>query len=197
MRRSGIEWVSDFPLPHSIVTSVKNMATRESLNRVPFSHLKSIAVEKNIDVKKKKKEGIINSILETQAPEEALTPTCSTSSNQLKENLPPFNAPCYVKTQPRQIKITFASIYSFMIVRTCCDKDTSVNNYKGLDRAMQHYDANDLKDICFSEINADIIYVKASCLSSMKGIHYRVYACIQTTNGKDTVTHAYCQCTVG
>ncbi|XP_069106762.1 uncharacterized protein [Argopecten irradians] len=127
------------------------MATRESLNRVPFSHLKIIAVEKNKDVKKKRKEDIINSILETQAPEEALTPTCSTSSNQLKKNLPPFNSPCYVKTQPRQIKITFASIYSFMIVRKCCDKDTSVNNYKGLDRAMQHYDANDLKDICLTE----------------------------------------------
>lgn len=42
-------------------------------------------------------------------------------------------------------------IYEFIVTRTT-ESVTCANNFKGLDRAVKHYDAGDVQDIAFKQV---------------------------------------------
>lgn len=65
-----------------------------------------------------------------------------------------------------------------------------------MDRAVRHFEAGDVQDIQISQINDRIVYIKASCLASMKKDKYTVYLCLDD-NKETIVQYAYCQCPIG
>lgn len=140
-------------------TSV-NMSKRESLNKLRVNCLKELAKDQGIDVKKKKKEDLISDILTCQLPAAVLTPViaksvpeeCVSPSAVEIENLPPYNAVRYTDNFTGNIPtISFSDIYNFMILRP---KSTggSANNFKGLDRAVKHFEAGDIQEIGVAEV---------------------------------------------
>ncbi|XP_062580356.1 uncharacterized protein LOC134242280 [Saccostrea cucullata] len=183
------------------------MSKRENLNKLRVNSLKEIAHDQGIEIKKKKKEDLIREILTSQVPLIDLTPVtkskevlaeCISPATGENENLPPYNAVHYkIQDQSQIPTISFSDIYNFMILRP---KSTggSVNNFKGLDRAVKHFEAGHVQDISVSEINTNIIYISAKCQASMKKHQYQVYLCL-SRNGQSVtnIHHGYCQCPVG
>uniref|UniRef100_A0A8W8NR40 YqaJ viral recombinase domain-containing protein n=1 Tax=Magallana gigas TaxID=29159 RepID=A0A8W8NR40_MAGGI len=140
------------------------MATRGNLKKTNISVLRNIASDLGINSKKKKKDDLICDILSSQAPEVSLTPVDQSISAvdgagagavvQFKENLPPFNA---VHSEPishntQLSKVSFTSVYEFMITRRR-HGDQSIQNFKGLDKSVKHFDAGDVQDICLAQWN--------------------------------------------
>lgn len=180
------------------------MSTRDDLNKLNVNILKSLALEKGLEIKKKKKEDLVKDLLLEQAPVLALTPVVPVKTEleaiapSFKENLPPFNRVSYVDIIEWP-EITFSSIYNYMIRRErSTGAGEGVNNFKGLDRAVKHYSAGDVKIRGFAQINNAVTYVKASCQASMKKINYNVYLCFsKSEDGESQVDYGYCQCPVG
>ncbi|OWF47514.1 hypothetical protein KP79_PYT07581 [Mizuhopecten yessoensis] len=52
------------------------------------------------------------------------------------------------------------------------DEGVSVKNFKGMDRAVRHFNAGDIQDMKISRIGDEVVYVMASCLASMKKDKY-------------------------
>lgn len=135
-----------------------SMATRETLNKTKFNALKELAIEYNIDIVKKKKREIVSELLNAQVPAEVLTPVvssvCFSEGIQptFKENLPPFNKVRYSPEISCTIDISFYTIYNFMILRST-ESGRKVKNFRCLDRAAKHYDAGDIQDISFAQVD--------------------------------------------
>lgn len=141
------------------------MATRESLKKLSIDTLRKLAEELEIDTKKVKKADLIGILLMHNVEEVNLTPvraaseavdivqTASRSSGN--ENLPPFLSVHYLPLPPTFFETTpkpsFSNIYNFMILRSR-DDGGSVQNFKGLDKSMKHFDAGDIQEICFSRV---------------------------------------------
>ncbi|KAK3085739.1 hypothetical protein FSP39_008016 [Pinctada imbricata] len=69
--------------------------------------------------------------------------------------LPPFHKVDYVSVPIQDLpKPSFSSSYNYTIVRSR-ENDTGVQNFKGLDRAVQHFDAGDIQDISLSQVSCD------------------------------------------
>ncbi|KAJ8301035.1 hypothetical protein KUTeg_022554 [Tegillarca granosa] len=116
---------------------------------------------------------------------------------KLKENLPPFNKVSYSTHAIKIPSVSFASIYHFMILRET-ESGRRVHNFRGLDRAVKHYDAGDVQNIEFAQVDETTVYIKGSCNASMKKTVYQVYVCASfSPDSKDTVDYAYCQCPIG
>ncbi|CAG2188608.1 unnamed protein product [Mytilus edulis] len=182
------------------------MATRESLNKLNLSSLKILAAEHNIEVEKKKKERIISDILTEQVPSSTLTPIIKQAvlvgdvmiPSEENENLPPFNRVTYtICDQTKFPIIKFAHIYDFMVTRPTYS-GTTTQNFKGLDKAVKHYDAGDIQEVGMAQINEQTIYIRAMCQASMKKQRYQVYICtLKTDSGDFMVQYGYCQCPIG
>lgn len=133
------------------------MATRENLNKLNVYALRELASDCSINTEKKRKQELINEILNCQISPSILTPVVlQASENQAiipntKENLPPFNKVSYDRTVPLLPNISFSMIYEFIVTRTT-ESGTCANNFKGLDRAVKHYDAGDVQDIAFKQV---------------------------------------------
>uniref|UniRef100_K1P6P1 Amidase n=1 Tax=Magallana gigas TaxID=29159 RepID=K1P6P1_MAGGI len=166
------------------------------------------ASDLGINSKKKKKDDLICDILSSQAPEVSLTPVVQSISAadgagagavvQFKENMPPFNAVHYepISHNTQLPKVSFTSVYEFMITRRR-QGDQSIQNFKGLDKSVKHFDAGDVQDICLAQIDGSTVYIRAYCLASMKKQRYQVFLCITHAEGKNRVDFAYCQCPIG
>ncbi|XP_078339029.1 uncharacterized protein LOC111113595 [Crassostrea virginica] len=182
------------------------MATRENLKKTNVSILKTIAKDLGIDSKKKKKDDLICDILANSTNTAALSPVVEVFSSsdpaltQFKENLPPFNKASYQLLGPsNDVKppaLSFSSLYEFMISRTR-QGGQSVQNFKGLDKSLKHFDAGDVQELSIAKIDDTTVYVKAFCLASMKKQRYQVYLCMTNAGSTSKVDFAYCQCPIG
>uniref|UniRef100_A0A8W8LEU1 SWIM-type domain-containing protein n=1 Tax=Magallana gigas TaxID=29159 RepID=A0A8W8LEU1_MAGGI len=182
------------------------MATREHLKKTNISILKKIATDLGIDIKKKKKDDLICDILVNSTSIDSLCPIVEVFSpidpilTQFKENLPPFNKATYQLLGPSNNvhppTLSFSSLYEFMISRTR-QGGQSVQNFKGLDKSLKHFDAGDIQELSIANIDSTTVYVKAFCLASMKKQRYQVYLCITNTGITNKVDFAYCQCPIG
>lgn len=147
----------------TLFTFATSMATRENLKKTNINVLRNIASELGINSKKKKKDDLIWDILSSQAPEVALTPVVQSLSAvdgagagvQFKENMPPFNAVHYepISNNNHLLKVSFTSVYEFMITRRR-QGDQTIQNFKGLDKSVKHFDAGDVQDICFANLSS-------------------------------------------
>lgn len=73
------------------------------------------------------------------------------------ENLPPLQLASYSAIPPNSLpKISFQQIYHHMILRRTVD-GKEVNNYKGLDRAVKHFEAGDISQIVAAQVSKYII----------------------------------------
>ncbi|KAJ8305510.1 hypothetical protein KUTeg_016055, partial [Tegillarca granosa] len=178
------------------------MASRENLNKLRINELKQLANEFHIDTFKKRKHDIVNELLNCQISPSLLTPVVLQTSESVaitpntKENLPPFNKVSYYKNVSRLPRISFSMIYEFIVARATASGGI-VKNFKGLDRAVKHFDAGDVQGIVFAQIDESTICVKALCQASMKNHRYEVYACLTQRPSGDTIDYAFCQCPVG
>ena len=69
------------------------------------------------------------------------------------ENLPPLQLASYSAIPPNSLpKISFQQIYHHMILRRTVD-GKEVNNYKGLDRAVKHFEAGDISQIVAAQVS--------------------------------------------
>lgn len=148
----------------TLFTLATSMATRENLKKTNISVLRNIASDLGINSKKKKKDDLICDILSSQAPEVSLTPVVQSISAadgagagavvQFKENMPPFNAVHYepISHNTQLPKVSFTSVYEFMITRRR-QGDQSIQNFKGLDKSVKHFDAGDVQDICLAQVS--------------------------------------------
>ena len=138
------------------------MATRENLKKTNVSILKTIAKDLGIDSKKKKKDDLICDILANSTNTDALSPVVEVFSSsdptltQFKENLPPFNKASYQLLGPsNDVKppaLSFSSLYEFMISRTR-QGGQSVQNFKGLDKSLKHFDAGDIQEFSIAKVS--------------------------------------------
>ena len=68
------------------------------------------------------------------------------------ENLPPFQQASYSAATPTSLpKISFQQIYHHMILRKTTD-GRPINNFKGLDRAVKHFEAGDVSQITTAQV---------------------------------------------
>ena len=68
------------------------------------------------------------------------------------ENLPPFQQASYSAATPTSLpKISFQQIYHHMIFRKTTD-GRPINNFKGLDRAVKHFEAGDVSQITTAQV---------------------------------------------
>ena len=68
------------------------------------------------------------------------------------ENLPPFQQASYSAAPPTSLpKISFQQIYHHMILRKTTD-GRPINNLKGLDRAVKHFEAGDVSQITTAQV---------------------------------------------
>ncbi|XP_061190857.1 uncharacterized protein LOC133198978 [Saccostrea echinata] len=180
------------------------MATRENLKKTNVSVLRSIAADLGIN-SKRKKDDLICDILSSQTPAALITPVVQLSSCinptdvQFKENLPPFNAVHYqsISEDLKPPSISFSMVYEFMITRRRQEGDQCIQNFKGLDKSVKHFDAGDVQNMCIARIDESTVYIKAFCLASMKKQRYQVFLCISNSDGTNRVDFAYCQCPIG
>ncbi|XP_021359517.1 uncharacterized protein LOC110454371 [Mizuhopecten yessoensis] len=193
------------------------MATRESLKKLSKSSIQKLCEEVGIDSKGKRKEHLIGQVITSSVPTDIITPVIrqetdvialfpSVSLLEGTENLPPFNRVRYSVVSVSELPCpSFLAIYNFMVERSrksvhdnveAGDEGVSVKNFKGMDRAVRHFDAGDIQDMQISRIGDKVVYVMASCLASMKKDKYTVYLCV-TTNERCSVQYAYCQCPIG
>ncbi|XP_048739740.2 uncharacterized protein LOC125654037 [Ostrea edulis] len=179
------------------------MATRGHLKKLRVGALKELAKDLSINITKKGKDELIREILDAQVPVSSLTPVVFRSQNETifpeaKENLPPFNSVSYQKSLPMGLKISFSTIYEFMISRRT-ESGNNINNFNGMDRAVKHYDAGDVREVSSAQVDDSTVYVRARCYASMKKQEYNVYICA-TKRGHATpisIDSAYCQCPIG
>lgn len=69
------------------------------------------------------------------------------------ENLPPLQLASYSAIPPNSLpKISFQQIYHHMILRRTVD-GKEVHNYKGLDRAVKHFEAGDISQIVAAQVS--------------------------------------------
>jgi hypothetical protein len=136
------------------------MSTRESLKKIKVDALRKLAGDIGIDTSGQKKAEIISAIVTQQVPVEVLTPVTHQpvqyntigiapfSFSDTNTSFPPFNKVVYKAVlQPKELpNISFSSIYNFLIARERSGGST-VQNYKGLDRAVNHFDAGDVRNI--------------------------------------------------
>ncbi|XP_061195755.1 uncharacterized protein LOC133203981 [Saccostrea echinata] len=110
------------------------------------------------------------------------------------ENLPPLQLASYITVTPTFMpQISFQQIYQHMILRKTTD-GKEVNNHRGLDRAIKHFEAGDISQVMIAQIDDSVDYIRGSCLASMKKIKYHVYICVEN---KQKVCFAYCECPIG
>lgn len=138
------------------------MATRENLKKTNISILKKIATDLGIDIKKKKKDDLICDILVNSTSIDSLCPIVEVFSpidpilTQFKENLPPFNKATYQLLGPSNNvhppTLSFSSLYEFMISRTS-QGGQSVQNFKGLDKSLKHFDAGDIQELSIANVS--------------------------------------------
>ncbi|CAC5415471.1 unnamed protein product [Mytilus coruscus] len=185
------------------------MATRENLKKLSIDNLRELAKDLNINTTKVKKDDLVGTLLVHNVAETSLTPVRAVSEATNigpgasgNENLPPFLSVHYSPLPPTFFESTpkpsFATIYSFMILRSR-DDGGSVKNFRGLDRSVKHFDSGDIHEICFSRIDEVTFYIKCFCLASMKKQRYQVYVCVTVSADQKTMTidFAYCQCPIG
>ncbi|KAK3107059.1 hypothetical protein FSP39_006038 [Pinctada imbricata] len=141
-------------------------------------------------------------------PPDQITPVLEQSSNltglmpQIHPEsplLPPFDKCNYSSIPYTELPTpSFVGIYHFMIsrARESC-QDRGVNNFKGMDRAVSHFESGDVQDIQVAMIDTSIIYIKAQCLASMKKDRYTVYLCLTNEDHDLKIHYAYCQCPIG
>lgn len=68
------------------------------------------------------------------------------------ENLPPVQSAAYSLVTPTSLpKISFQQIYHMMILRHT-EEGKEVKNFKGLDRAVKHFEAGDISQIMTSHV---------------------------------------------
>ncbi|XP_062570588.1 uncharacterized protein LOC134232607 [Saccostrea cucullata] len=188
------------------------MASRDNLKKVNKTALQKMCKDIGFDVKGKKKEELVDFLFTNGVPVQHITPVVDQNSNLTglfptlddqvqvcNSILPPFNQSIYTTVPYAQLPCpSFAYIYNFMVTRaraSCADR--GVQNFKGMDRAVKHFEAGDVHDIQISQVNEEIVYIKASCLASMKKDRYTVYLCLTVNTKESTVQYAYCQCPVG
>ncbi|ESP02388.1 hypothetical protein LOTGIDRAFT_176419 [Lottia gigantea] len=105
------------------------MASIDKLRKLKLTDLRVLAIEKGIDANGKKKQELIEDLLNSQVPTSVLTPvhnqstpvinptpTKSATNVNDKENLPPFHRVKYLPQLP-YIKVLFTMIYDFLITR--------------------------------------------------------------------------------
>lgn len=139
-----------------------SMATREHLKKTNISILKKIATDLGIDIKKKKKDDLICDIIVNSTSIDSLCPIVEVFSpidpllTQFKENLPPFNKATYQLLGPSNNvhppTLSFSSLYEFMISRTR-QGGQSVQNFKGLDKSLKHFDAGDIQELSIANVS--------------------------------------------
>lgn len=134
------------------------MTKRENLNKLKVNDLRNLAVDVGIDVKRKKKEEIIQELLLSQTETSILTPIVEKDAlesplvGSFQDSLPPFNVVAYESPGYSSIPtITFSDIYSYMIERPTTYGGTA-SNFKGLDRSVKHFEAGDVQDIKVSKV---------------------------------------------
>ncbi|OWF41033.1 hypothetical protein KP79_PYT18977 [Mizuhopecten yessoensis] len=201
----------------SVASYATIMATRESLKKLSKSSIQKLYEEVGIDSKGKRKEDLIGQVITSSVPIDIITPVIRQETNvtalfpsvsvlEGTENLPPFNRVRYSVVSVTELPCpSFLAIYNFMVERSrksvhdnveAGDVGVSVKNFKGMDRAVRHFDAGDIQDMTISRIGDNVVYVMASCLASMKKDKYTVYLCM-ITNERCSVQYAYCQCPIG
>ena len=142
-------------------SSATNMATRESLKKLPKPALQKLCIDLSIEFSGCNKEELIGKILTCSIPVENITPVLRQDSVNEEllptENLPPFNKVRYSSANVDELPCpSFLQIYNFMIVRKRGDHDggdTSVSNFKGMDRAVRHFEAGDIQDVKLSRVS--------------------------------------------
>ncbi|XP_069106379.1 uncharacterized protein [Argopecten irradians] len=120
----------------------------------------------------------------------------------LPSGFPPYNSVAYASIfQSKVPNINFQVIYDFMVNRKRpvgesgdgCHQLTSVKSYRSMDRAVAHYQAGDVQQIKFVEVDTDLIYGTAMVLASMKKTKYSVNIAFKN----EIPIHAFCQCPIG
>ncbi|ESO98555.1 hypothetical protein LOTGIDRAFT_174151 [Lottia gigantea] len=147
------------------------MASIDKLRKLKLTDLRVLAIEKGIDANGKKKQELIEDLLNSQVPTSVLTPvhnqstpvinptpTKSATNVNDKENLPPFHRVKYLPQLP-YVKVLFTMIYDFLITRAT-ESGGSANNFKGLDKAVKHHDAGDVKNISHAKVCQQINYAR-------------------------------------
>ncbi|ESO85526.1 hypothetical protein LOTGIDRAFT_229455 [Lottia gigantea] len=185
------------------------MASIDKLRKLKLTDLRVLAIEKGIDANGNKKQELIEDLLNSQVPTSVLTPvhnqstpvinptpTKSATNVNDKDNLPPFHRVKYLPQLP-YVKVLFTMIYDFLITRAT-ESGGSANNFKGLDKAVKHHDAGDVKNISHAKVNDTTMYVRALCQASMKKMNYQVFICFSKENEEQhSIDYAYCQCPIG
>ena len=140
------------------------MATGESLKKLNVATLKSLCADLQLSYDRKiKKEELVSLLLNHQVPVDVLTPVLSRASclegatptvTEVDVNdLPPFNKILYAHVSVDELPSpSFVSIYIFMIERSRQSSEDRVQNFKGLDRAVRHFDAGDVQDIQLAKV---------------------------------------------
>ena len=144
------------------------MASRENLKKLSKTILQKMCIDSGIDSKGKKKEDLISLLFTSGIPQEKLTPVidisqCSSASGLIpfvnkddadSHMLPPFDKCIYtVVPYPNLPCPSFLSIYNYMISRSrdsCPER--GVQNFKGMDRAVHHFEAGDVQNIQVSQV---------------------------------------------
>ena len=107
-----------------------------------------------------KKDDLIGVLLTNQVELSVLTPVRAFSGIHVGvgpsasgENLPPFTNVKYNKLTDgdRLPRITFSNIYDFMVQRERGDGGC-VQNFKGLDKSVKHFDAGDIQNIELAKV---------------------------------------------
>ncbi|KAK3098503.1 hypothetical protein FSP39_020126 [Pinctada imbricata] len=186
------------------------MTSRENLKKLSKSTLQKMCQDTGFDVKGKKKGDLVDLLFMSTLPPDQITPVLEQSSNltglmpQIHPEsplLPPFDKCNYSSIPYTELPTpSFVGIYHFMIsrARESC-QDRGVNNFKGMDRAVSHFESGDVQDIQVAMVHIDtsIIYIKAQCLASMKKDRYTVYLCLTNEDHDLKIHYAYCQCPIG
>ncbi|KAK3087887.1 hypothetical protein FSP39_012065 [Pinctada imbricata] len=184
------------------------MTSRENLKKLSKSTLQKMCQDTGFDVKGKKKGDLVDLLFMSTLPPDQITPVLEQSSNltglmpQIHPEsplLPPFDKCNYSSIPYTELPTpSFVGIYHFMIsrARESC-QDRGVNNFKGMDRAVSHFESGDVQDIQVAVIDTSIIYIKAQCLASMKKDRYTVYLCLTNEDHDLKIHYAYCQCPIG
>ena len=115
------------------------MASRESLKKLKKDSLHRLATDLGLDCMKKKKDDIINEILNLNAPLQYEGGSLSSD--------PHFTQAKYVPLDTHLLPdLPFSAIVRFMVDR-CIGQNQPTQNFRGLDRASKHYEAGDVRDI--------------------------------------------------
>ncbi|XP_069125296.1 uncharacterized protein [Argopecten irradians] len=184
------------------------MASREYLKKINKTTLQQMCSSKGFDFKKKTKDALVDFLFTSGVSEKNITPVVdqNTSLTGLhprldgRPTLPPFHRCAYHSMPYLELPSpSFEAIYTFMISRSRAScPDRGVQNFKGMDKAVRHFEAGDVQDIQVSKISDDIMYIKGSCLASMKKDKYTVYLCLTTSpNEGPVLQYAFCQCPIG